>query len=140
MTGDIRTAGRIAAPDWLPIGGRCLTVIVTGSNYLGGSNGEETQRIGTSGADSTPSVKREILREFVAITGHSRMADNGVVLRREIVCSRNSSARRLISTAPTMRLRTYANYLVQAFASTRVRILGNLSQRVRLCLSCAPIK
>jgi hypothetical protein len=24
---DIR--GRIAAPDWLPIGGRCLTVIVT---------------------------------------------------------------------------------------------------------------
>jgi hypothetical protein len=33
------------------MGGRCLTVIVTGSNYLGGSNGEETQRIGTSGAD-----------------------------------------------------------------------------------------
>src|SRR5450631_2314955 len=42
---------RIASPDWLPIGGRCLTVIVTGSNYLGGSNGEETQRIGTSRAD-----------------------------------------------------------------------------------------
>src|ERR1019366_6638079 len=42
---------RIASPDWLPIGGRCLTVIVTGSNYRGGSDGEETQRIGTSGAD-----------------------------------------------------------------------------------------
>jgi hypothetical protein len=33
------------------LGGRCLTVIVTGSNYLGGGDGEETQRIGTSGAD-----------------------------------------------------------------------------------------
>src|SRR5450631_3384221 len=42
---------RIASPDWLPIGGRCLTVIVTGSNNLGGSDGEETQWIGTSGTD-----------------------------------------------------------------------------------------
>src|ERR1035438_1312443 len=42
---------RIALPDWLPIGGRCLTVIVTGSNNLGGSDGEETQWIGTSGTD-----------------------------------------------------------------------------------------
>src|ERR1019366_7183917 len=42
---------RIASPDRLPIGGRCLTVIVTGSNNLGGSDGEETQWIGTSGTD-----------------------------------------------------------------------------------------
>jgi group II intron reverse transcriptase/maturase len=42
---------RIASPDLLPIGGRCLTVIVTGSNNLGGSDGEETHWIGTSGAD-----------------------------------------------------------------------------------------
>ena len=41
---------RIAAPDWLLMGGRCLTVIVTGSNKCGGRDGNETQWIGTSGA------------------------------------------------------------------------------------------
>jgi hypothetical protein len=46
-----RGARRIASPDWLQIRGRCLTVLVTESNYVGGSDGEETQRIGTSGAD-----------------------------------------------------------------------------------------
>src|ERR1035441_10276864 len=57
IVGNLRVAGvnyffrRIASPDWLPIGGRCLTVIVTGGNNLGGSDGEETQWIGTSGTD-----------------------------------------------------------------------------------------
>jgi hypothetical protein len=38
----MRPAGRrISSPDLLPIGGRCLTVIVTGSNNVGSSDGEE---------------------------------------------------------------------------------------------------
>ena len=41
----------IASPELLPIGGRCLAVIVTRSNNLGGDEGEETQWIGPSKTD-----------------------------------------------------------------------------------------